>query len=91
SIDDPSPVAEGDGGTATLTFTVSLDQSDPVNDTNIDYTITGGNEAGSDQITIPSGSTSAEIEVTTNGDTVVEADEAITVTLDNTDNGTISG
>ncbi|MER3375330.1 MAG: hypothetical protein RIM83_11895, partial [Allomuricauda sp.] len=47
SIDDPSPVAEGDGGTATLTFTVSLDQSDPVNDTNIDYTITGGNEAGS--------------------------------------------
>ncbi|MER3374107.1 MAG: gliding motility-associated C-terminal domain-containing protein, partial [Allomuricauda sp.] len=47
--------------------------------------------AGSDQITIPSGSTSAEIEVTTNGDTVVEADEAITVTLDNTDNGTISG
>ncbi|WP_170284044.1 gliding motility-associated C-terminal domain-containing protein, partial [Flagellimonas olearia] len=51
---------------------------------------TGGNEAGSDQVTIPSGSTSATIDVTTNGDTVVEADEPITVTLDATDNGTIS-
>ncbi len=91
SIDDPTPVVEGDGGTATLTFTVSLDQPDPVNDTDIDYTITGGNEAGSDQITIPSGDTSVEIDVTTNGDTVVEADEVVTVTLDNTSNGTLSG
>ena len=90
SIDDPSPVAEGDAGTATLTFTVSLDQADPVNDTTVDYTITGGNEAGSSSVVIPANSTSATIDVTTNGDTVVEADEPITVTLDATDNGTLS-
>ncbi|WP_207211128.1 hypothetical protein, partial [Flagellimonas olearia] len=32
SIDDPAPVAEGNAGTATLTFTVTLDVADLVND-----------------------------------------------------------
>ncbi|MCK0161706.1 gliding motility-associated C-terminal domain-containing protein, partial [Allomuricauda sp. F6463D] len=33
---------------------------------------------------------SATIDVTTNGDTVIEADEVVTVTLNSTDNGTLS-
>src|SRR6056297_967053 len=91
SIDDPVPVAEGDALTATLTFTVSLDVADPLNATTVNYTISGGNEDGTTaDVVIPANSTSATIDVTTNGDTVIEADETVTVTLNTTDNGTLS-
>ncbi len=91
SINDPAPVAEGDALTATLTFTVSLDVADPLNDTTVNYTISGGNEDGTTaNVVIPANSTSATIDVTTNGDTVIEADETVTVTLNSTDNGTLS-
>lgn len=92
SINDLTPIDEGDAGITTLTFTVSLDQADPVNETTVSYTITGGNEDGNNgNVLIPSGSTMATIDVTTDGDTVVEADEVITVTLVSTNNGTLSG
>lgn len=92
SIDNPAPVNEGDSGTATLTFTVDLDQIDPFNDTTVSYVISGGNENGeSGNVVIPSGAVSTTLEVTTNGDTEQEGDEAVSVSLISTDNGTISG
>ncbi|MCR9227354.1 MAG: gliding motility-associated C-terminal domain-containing protein [Flavobacteriaceae bacterium] len=91
SIDDPAPVAEGDTGTSVLTFTVSLDVADPLSATTVNYTISGGNEDGTTtDVVIPANSTSATIDVTTNGDTVIEADESVTVTLNSTDNGVLS-
>ncbi|MEM9000654.1 MAG: hypothetical protein AAGB24_10360, partial [Bacteroidota bacterium] len=91
SIDNPATVAEGDVGPATITFTISLDLADPINDTTVDYTINGGNEDGtSSSVLISSGDTTATVDVTTTGDTVVETDEAVSVTLDATDNGSIS-
>ncbi|RIV42964.1 gliding motility-associated C-terminal domain-containing protein [Flagellimonas pelagia] len=91
SIDDPTPVDEGNIDTATLTFTISLDQADLVNPTTVDYTINGGNENGtSSNVIIPANSTNAQIDVTTNGDILIESDETITVTLTGTNNGTIN-
>ncbi|MEM9000242.1 MAG: Calx-beta domain-containing protein, partial [Bacteroidota bacterium] len=44
----------------------------------------------SGSVLISSGDTTATVDVTTTGDTVVETDEAVSVTLDATDNGSIS-
>src|SRR5690606_34916897 len=91
SIDDSAPIDEGDSGTTTLVFTVSLDQMDPFRDTTINYTVIGGNEDGTSQgVTIPSGSMTAPIEVTTDGDTDWEANELVRVILVSTDNGSLS-
>ncbi len=86
SINDPAPVAEGDSGPANLSFTVSIDQSDPSNPVTVDFAISGGNENGNTgTLTFPAntGVLSQTVNVTTTGDTVIEADEAITVTLSN--------
>jgi hypothetical protein len=79
---------EGDAGTQTLTFTVSLSQVAAVP---VTYTIGTSNftaTAGSDYVastlagqTIPAGQLSKTFEVTVNGDTTVEAHEAFFVTL----------
>ncbi len=89
SIGDVS-IAEGNSGTANLTFTVSLTQAveDPVtvtvNSTN------GTATAGTDYtalvnqtVTIPAGSTSATVTVSITGDLTVEANETFTLTLSN--------
>jgi gliding motility-associated-like protein/uncharacterized repeat protein (TIGR01451 family) len=84
SINDPTPVNEGNTGTATLNFTVSIDASDSANPITVDYLISGGNEDGiSSTLTFLMGTTifSQQVPVTTNGDTAVEADENISVTL----------
>ena len=84
SIDDPSSVAEGDAGTATIDFTVSIDASDPGNNITVDYSISGGNEDGTGgTLTFLAGTAtlSQTVSVTTNGDTTVEADEPVSVTL----------
>ncbi|PWK25126.1 Calx-beta domain-containing protein, partial [Maribacter polysiphoniae] len=86
SINDPAAVNEGDSGTATLNFTVSIDASDPGAAITVDYTISGGNEdSDTGTLTFPAGTPilSQTIPVTTNGDTVVENDEEISVTLNN--------
>ncbi|WP_418499090.1 gliding motility-associated C-terminal domain-containing protein [Flagellimonas sp.] len=87
NIDSPAPVAEGDGpGVSTIQFTVSIDASDPSADITVDYVISGGNEDGTgNTLTFPIGTTvlSQTVDVTTNGDTLLEADEAISVTLSN--------
>ena len=84
SINDPQPVNEGDTGTATLNFTVSIDAADPSDAITVDYEIDGGNEdKDKGTLTFPAGTPtlSQTIEVTTDGDTVVENDEEISVTL----------
>ncbi|NER09470.1 Calx-beta domain-containing protein [Muriicola jejuensis] len=86
SIDDPSPINEGDSGVQTLTFTVSLGQSDPNNPISVNYLISGGNEdTDAGVLNWIAGDTDLNrtISVTTNGDTLVEGDEDIVITLSN--------
>jgi len=89
SIADAS-VSEGNSGTKTLTFTVSLS---PAAAGTVNYDIATSNgtaTAGSDYVaaslvgqTIAAGGTSKTFAVTLNGDTTTESDEAFTVTLSN--------
>ncbi|WP_394973411.1 hypothetical protein, partial [uncultured Croceitalea sp.] len=86
TIDDPTSVAEGDVTTSQIDFTVSIDASDLGADITVDYVISGGNEDGTTAtLTFLAGTAtlSQTVSVTTNGDTVVEADEPVTVTLSN--------
>ncbi|WP_124981883.1 Calx-beta domain-containing protein, partial [Nonlabens xiamenensis] len=94
---------EGDAGTTNFDFTISL--SNPVSTpTTVTYTIADGTAqeagtgAGSNDydnpatltVTIPAGSTTATVSVPVNGDTTVEPDETFDITLNTTNNGTIS-
>lgn len=86
SIDDPS-VAEGDSGSATLSFTVSLGQASPgtvtVNYASSDGTATAGTDytAASGTLTFNPGETSKTIDITISGDQILEANETLTMTL----------
>ncbi|MEY8778788.1 hypothetical protein AB9K32_00020, partial [Allomuricauda sp. XS_ASV26] len=63
-----------------------IDQSDPSNDITVDYLISGGNEdTDTGTLTFLAGTATLvqTVSVTTNCDTVVEADEAVSVTLSN--------
>lgn len=93
SIDNPM-VTEGDAGTTTITFTVS--RTTNANDSSVDFDITGGTATGgTDYTTIPGatinfltgGSLTETIEITVNGDIVVEDNETIIITLSNPVNG----
>jgi hypothetical protein len=95
SVDDVT-VTEGDAGTSTATFTVSLSSvsSNPVT---FDWaTAAGSATAGPDYVaangsrTIAAGSTTATFSVTVNGDVVDEANETYGVTLSNPVNATIA-
>ena len=100
--DDPVPdasiadasVAEGDAGTATLSFDVTL--SHPSDDTvTVDWATSDGTAttgdgdyvAGSGTVTFDPGDTTKSVDVTVNGDTTYEADADLTVTLSNPVNG----
>ncbi len=83
-------VTEGDSGTTSLTFTVTL--SDLANGSvDVAYSTSDGSAtAGSDYtavsnspLTIPAGSTSATITVTVLGDTDTESNETFSLTLSN--------
>jgi predicted extracellular nuclease len=90
SINDTS-VAEGDAGTTTATFTVSL--SIPAGPGGITYDIatadgsaTSPSDYAAGSLTgqvIPEGSSSATFDVTVNGDTTVEGDESFVVNVTN--------
>lgn len=85
NIDSPAPVLEGDAGSSQIDFTVSIDQSDPSPITVV-YTINGGNEdTDTGTLTFLANTTilTQTVTVTTTGDTVVEADENVSVTLSN--------
>ncbi|MBK7428217.1 MAG: HYR domain-containing protein [Saprospiraceae bacterium] len=93
SIDNPI-VTEGDAGTTTMTFTVS--RTTNANDSSVDFDITGGTAtSGTDYTSIPGatinfltgGSLTETIEITVNGDIVVEDNETIIITLSNPVNG----
>ncbi|UOY07815.1 gliding motility-associated C-terminal domain-containing protein [Muricauda sp. SCSIO 64092] len=86
SIDSPAAVPEGDAGPSQIDFTVSIDAADPVSPITVDYLISGGNEDGTgNTLTFPANTLvlSQTVSVTTTGDTVVEGDEAVSVTLSN--------
>lgn len=97
SITDAS-VGEGNSGTATLSFTVSLSAQANGNVT-VDYATSDGTAttAGSDYtaasgtLTINSGTTSNTIDVSVNGDIVPESDETLTLTLSNVSANAILG
>ena len=96
SIDDQS-IAEGDTGTSTLTFNVTLSHasSDTVT---VDYTTNNGTataadgdyDAASGTVTFDPGQTTQTVDLTINGDTTHEADETFTVDLSNASNAGIA-
>ena len=95
SVNDVS-VTEGNAGTTTATFTVSLSAASG-NAVTFDWASAPGTAAaGTDYVsatgsrTIAAGATSATIAVTVNGDAVDENNESFTVGLSNPANATIS-
>src|SRR6185295_4237674 len=85
-------IAEGDGGPAVATFTVSLSRPAPAAGvkfdiaTQNDTATTGDNDYVADSLvaqTIMPGNTTYTFEVTVNGDTTVEPDETFFVNLSN--------
>lgn len=94
SIGDAS-VTEGDAGTVTMTFTVTRTNGTgaaTVDWATSDGTATAGADyvAGSGTVSFADGQTSATITVTVNGDTAVEGDETLNITLTNPSTGTIA-
>ena len=94
SIDDVS-LAEGDAGTQTFTFTVSLSAPSGLA-VSVDFATSDGSAtSGSDftstsgTLTFAPGEVSKTIDVTVQGDTVVEPDEGFSVDLSNAVNATI--
>ena len=89
SIDDPT-IAEGSSGNTDLTFTVSLDKAGTAPIT-VDYSITGGTATSEDDYTIladgtltfAAGETSKTVVISVIGDTNVEPNETIELTLTN--------
>jgi len=96
SINDPS-IAEGNAGTATLQYTVSLSAASGKTVT-VDYATANGTAttAGSDYtaasgtLTFTPGETSKNINVTVNGDVAEELNETVLVNLSAPTNATIS-
>ena len=94
SINSPS-VAEGDGGSANLEFTVTLSPASyqPVT---VDYAQTGGTAtSGTDytalaagMLSFAAGATSQTITVSVTGDTMYEASETVVITLSNASSST---
>lgn len=89
-------ITEGNSGTKTLDFTVSLDNASGKTVT-VDYATANGTAiAGSDYgatsgtLTFQPSQTSQKVSVTVNGDTDAESDETFTVGLSNASNATIS-
>ena len=100
SIDNAPSVAEGgDGDTPKLTFTVTLEpaSSDTVTVKYADAgtgTATSGTDytaVTADTLTFASGVTSQTFEVTVTGDTAIESDETVVITLSDVNNALLSG
>src|SRR6476619_5687931 len=95
SIDDQS-ITEGNAGTSTITFNVTLSHasSDTVS---VDYTTTDGTattadgdyDAATGTVTFDPGQTAKTVDVTVNGDLTHESDESFTVDLSNESNASI--
>jgi hypothetical protein len=91
------PVPEGNAGTTTATFTVSLSAASAKTVTFNWATVAGTATAGTDYVTasgirtIAAGATTATIPITVKGDTLDELDETFTLNLSNPVNATIAG
>ncbi|MGE5227374.1 MAG: beta strand repeat-containing protein, partial [Planctomycetaceae bacterium] len=97
SIADATPVTEGDAGTTTATFTVTLTGATALPVTvdwaTADGTATTANAdyvAANGTLTFPVGVTSKNVSVTVNGDTTYENDETFTVGLSNPSGATLA-
>jgi hypothetical protein len=95
SINDVSH-AEGNAGTQTYTFTVTMDRTS-VSTVTVDYATSGGTAtAGEDfitaagKLTFDPGDTSKTISVTVNGDNKFETDESFYLNLTNPSNAAIT-
>jgi hypothetical protein len=95
SIDDQS-TAEGDTGTSTLTFNVTLsnpsDQTVTVNYATNDGTATTADsdyDAAASTVSFDPGQTAKTVDVTVNGDLTHESDESFTVDLSSPSNGNV--
>lgn len=90
--------AEGNSGTATLSFTVSLTQPAPAGGVTFDIATSDGTAtAGSDYVTkalsaqtIAAGSSNYSFDVVVNGDTDAEPDETFLVTVSNVANALVA-
>lgn len=97
SINDVS-IAEGNGGTQVLTFTVTLANPPAAQTVTVDYaTANGTASAGSDYVAIATqtlsfapGTTTQTVNVTINGDIVGEANETFFVNLSGATNASIA-
>ena len=97
SIDDAT-MAEGDAGTTTFTFTVSLSEPAPAGGVTFDIaTADGTATAGTDYVansqtgvTIAGGNSSTTFAVTVNGDTDIEPDETFTVNVTSVTGATVA-
>ncbi len=82
-----APAAVAEDGAPNLVYTVALNQPNPAAATTVNFTIGGTAANGTDYATIasplviPAGSTTGTITVNPSGDTNIEADEAVTLTL----------
>tara|TARA_R110002049_G_scaffold54526_3_gene151716 strand:+ start:1384 stop:7320 length:5937 start_codon:yes stop_codon:yes gene_type:complete len=90
-------VTEGNNGTTTMTFTISANTT-PASDVTVEYATTDGTAtagvdytATSGTATIVAGSNSTTVDVLIIADTVDEANETLTVTLNNAVNATVVG
>src|SRR5262249_27606730 len=92
-------VAEGNSGTTTLSFPLTLSAPAPANGVTVTYvTANGTATAGSDYVAVtPStgiasiapGQTTGTADVMVNGDTTIESDETFTVTISNPNGATL--
>jgi predicted extracellular nuclease len=98
SIDDISKV-EGDNGTITYTFTVSLDHAARVGGVTFDIATADGTATTADgdyvgrtltSQTIPEGQSTYTFDVTVNGDTKIESDESFAVNVTNVTGATVA-
>jgi hypothetical protein len=95
-LDTAPRFAEGDAGTTTATITVSR-LGGLAGEVSASYTVAAGTAAGSDfvadsgTVTFAAGQTTATIDVVINGDTVLEGNKSVVVTLSAPTNGATLG
>jgi len=89
-------ISEGNSGSSNLKFTVTLSRA-ASSDVSVDYVTSDGTAtANSDYIsaqgslTIPAGNTSGAITVAVNGDTALEDNETLSITLSNASGATLN-
>lgn len=98
AVSAPTSLTEGNSGTQTLTYTITR-TGDISAAANIGYAVTGANGANaadtvgglpSGTVSFAAGQSEQTVTVTISGDTAVETDESLTLTLSNPSSGIIA-